>query len=89
MAEILIHGMEMPKNREHITVVINADGTVQELMDVYCKVIAKATEIPPHGELISKDATIDAILDEPDEESYPTVFAQIVNEMPVIVPASK
>lgn len=45
--------------------------------------------LPPHGDLISKDATIDAILDEPDEESYPTVFAQIVEEMPVTIPASK
>jgi hypothetical protein len=46
-------------------------------------------ELPPHGDLISKDASMNAILGEPPEAHYPSWYARIVNEIPAIVPADK
>lgn len=88
MPDILIRLDEMPQAGQSITIAENIDGSLfarLEPVGIFHPIVV----IPPHGELISKDATIDAILDEPDEESYPTVFAQIVDEMPIIVPADR
>ena len=56
MADILIHGISMPRERDHLTITINADGTVQPLVDMYCPIIAHAVELPEHGDLIDRVA---------------------------------
>lgn len=44
--------------------------------------------VPPHGDLIDKDATMNAILEERGEDTA-CWFAGIVNDMPAIVPSDK
>ena len=46
-------------------------------------------ELPEHGDLISKDDAMNAILGEPPEAHYPSWYASIVNEIPAIVPSNK
>ena len=88
MADILIWELSMPKDKDHITITINANGTVQPLMDMYCPIVATAIELPEHGDLISKDDAMNAILGEPPEAHYPLWYAGIVNEIPAIVPSN-
>ena len=68
MADVLIRGMEMPKNHNSITITIWSTGDVNGL--VYNRdgrIIAvreiEAIELPPHGRLIDADALI---LEKPD-----------------------
>lgn len=52
---ILIKGMEMPKNEELI--IICSDGTVEMTNNDGSRVCEqKAIELPPHGDLIDRDA---------------------------------
>ena len=44
--------------------------------------------VPPHGDLIDKDATMNEILEERGEDTA-CWFAGIVNDMPAIVPSDK
>ncbi len=44
--------------------------------------------VPPHGDLIDKDATMNAILEERGEDTA-CWFAGIVNDMPAIIPAEE
>jgi len=46
-------------------------------------------ELPEHGDLVSKDDVMNAILGEPPEAHYPSWYASIVNEIPAIVPSNK
>lgn len=56
MSDILIKGMEMPKGVYPLVLIINSDGSVEEIVDSeeVNATDAKAIELPPHGEL--KDA---------------------------------
>ena len=78
MADILIHGISMPRERDHLTITINADGTVQPLVDMYCPIIAHAIELPPHGDLIDRNALPQGRVE----------WEDVVNA-PVIVPSNK
>ena len=53
---ILIRGMEMPKDGEMLCVNIYLDGKVCINLDLKCKRIATAVSVPPHGDLIDRDA---------------------------------
>lgn len=57
MSDILIKGMEMPKNYPY-RLTIEADGTVMEHCFGYK---AKAIEIPPHGRLIDSDKLLEEL----------------------------
>ena len=52
---ILIKGMEMPTNGELLCINIYPDGKVCIDLDLECKQIATAVELPPHGRLIDAD----------------------------------
>ena len=45
-------------------------------------------EVPPHGDLIDKDATMNEILEERGLDTA-CWFAGIVNDMPAVIPADK
>jgi len=51
---VLIRGMEMPKRG--MVVNIYADGRVTNHFDEFGKTIGKAVPVPPHGDLIDRDA---------------------------------
>ena len=94
MADILIHGISMPRERDHLTITINADGTVQPLVDMYCPIIAHAIELPEHGDLIDRDANADVIrkvmkASEGIERHMAEATLKVLNAAPVIVPSNK
>ena len=61
MSDILIKGMEMPKERESFTVTIKYNGTV---LDTETGMqVAEAYELPPHGRLI-EDVAVREQIDE-------------------------
>ena len=76
MADILIHGMEMPKN-EPLRIVLNPNG--QLFVDHGVTFTEyEAVELPEHGDLIDRDAL-------PKER---VEWEDIVNA-PVVIPANK
>lgn len=58
--DILIKNMEMPKGDIPLVLIINSDGSVDEIdgSDEINATDAKAIEIPPHGRLIDADVLI-------------------------------
>lgn len=54
--DILIKGLNMPKDGEMLCIDIHPDGKVSYNLDLKCKQIATAASIPPHGRLIDADA---------------------------------
>ena len=98
MADILIRGMEMPERCDAKCPLYN---TGRGYFD--CVVTKQSYnwglpgrpsdcplhELPEHGDLISKDDAMNAILGEPPEAHYPSWYAGIVNEIPAIVPSNK
>ena len=64
--DILIKGMSMPKNGKYILCSIRADGKViTDLITGGCEEY-EAIELPPHGDLIDRDAlskSLDALCD--------------------------
>ena len=97
---VLIHGLKMPKDG-FVEILIRDDGTVQQTGQSYridgtdyytpyvgeMPVMYKAVPVPPHGDLIDKDATMNAILEERGEDTA-CWFAGIVNDMPAVIPAN-
>lgn len=67
MSDILIKGMKMPHDGEfkHIRIYDNGDVTV-EFSDGEA-VIAHASSVPPHGDLIDRDALRSSIKESIDE----------------------
>ena len=55
MSSILIKGMQMPKEDELLCIRIYPSGKVTVDMDLQCKQIAEAVELPKHGALIDQD----------------------------------
>ena len=58
MSDILIKGMEMPKDGEMLCVNIYPDGKVCINLDLECKRIATAVPVPPHGRCIDENALL-------------------------------
>lgn len=51
---ILIKGQSLPKDGEHYLIQINSDGTIYDA--VGRRLVGVAVELPPHGDLIEKNA---------------------------------
>ena len=99
MADILIR-MEMPKTcsqcpmcYDYMMCKLNhfAFWNTNEPFDCCDERLAGCPldELPEHGDLVSKDDVMNAILGEPPEAHYPSWYASIVNEIPAIVPSNK
>ena len=85
MNDILIRGMEMPKDG-FINIIINSRGQVWE-SGSFLASNAIAKELPPHGDLIDRNATI-------EESEKPTIFdltdvSDFLHEQPVVIPSNK
>ena len=52
-----------------------------------CRIVCQLPE--GHGDLIDRAATINAILGEPPDAHYQSWYAEIVNDIPTIVPAER
>lgn len=100
MADVLIRGMEMPKHCFNCSTKIdpdnrrcNIDGHIFEetLSKLTCRRDEDCPlhELPQHGDLIDRDEAMNAILGEPTDAHYPSWFAEIVNEVPAVIPAER
>ena len=65
MSDILIRGMEMPKENDYTIAIVYGDGVVTEYHEDYWirgadgeKQLGIAIPVPPHGDLIDRDALI-------------------------------
>ena len=86
---ILIKGVKMPKEDELLCIRIYPSGKVTLDMDLQCKQVAEASELPTHGDLID----IDWLKEECEE---PNVWWETATEMkmilanpPIVIPAER
>ena len=91
---VLIKGMEMPKNHNHVTITIWSDGTAsyglynrgESLVDFRN---VEAVPVPEHGDLIDRDALMKG------EGRYTISFGKEgidvaeINRAPTIIPADE
>ncbi len=99
---ILIRGMEMPKSCDSCRIMMLEDTNCTPELYCGCPIVFKAhpqgvghrpdycplVPVPAHGDLIDKDATMNAILEERGEDTA-CWFAGIVNDMPAVIPSDK
>lgn len=90
MADILIRGTSVSNLIGKVVEIgYDAADCLYAFVDGGATDILEAIELPEHGDLISKDDAMNAILGEPPEAHYPSWYASIVNEIPAIVPSNK
>ena len=85
MPDVLIHNMELPKKDGLLSINIWPNGSVTIAMDLECKPVARAVELPEHGDLISKQTALAALY---SDYAY-AAMDLIENEVPVIIPATE
>ena len=93
---ILIKGMDMPTKDGVITIRIWGNGLVERLESYHSWLLSgvRAQSIPPHGDLISRDALMELYADEDDlrleNMKVPiAVIRQNIMDAPTIIPADK
>ena len=87
MSDILIKGMQMPKNGETITITICGDGIVFEEWKEPGSVF-KAVPVPPHGRLIDADA-LDMNYIHIRDDGMKIYTQRAIDNAPTIIPASE
>ena len=87
---VLIKGIYLPQNETYLDLVITADGNVC-CYDHEGVSVAKAVELPDHGDLIDRDALFDDNSWDWFNEWGSTVNkqAELVVNAPVVVPAER
>ena len=94
---ILIKGMKMPKEDELLCIRIYPSGKVIIDLDLQCKQVAEAVELPDHGDLIDRDALMTRYAEEvrPSNNSdfmRPLRWndaVQLTELAPVVIPAER
>ena len=83
---ILIKGMEMPNEGAERCIVIRGDGTIRTFTGALID-YATAVLVPPHGDLIERDAAYDKIAEQ-EGGNYVDMDAvdMGLNETPTIIP---
>lgn len=83
MSDILIRGMELPKN-EPLRIVLNPNG--QLFVDHGVTFTEyEAVELPEHGDLISRNQAFQMMLD----RGYQKEAAGLILEVPTVIPSNK
>lgn len=88
---VYIKGMETPKScGECLNIGWNYvfECNLDDVENGERRIDCPLVPVPPHGDLIDKDATMNAILEERGEDTA-CWFAGIVNDMPAIIPAEE
>lgn len=86
---IIIKGMEMPKERESFTLTIKYNGLV---FDTETGIqVAEAQELPPHGRCIDADVAYEQFLNLMDIQGAinPCQLGTILVDAPTIIPAEE
>lgn len=103
MSDILIRGMEMPKTESEVLIIaIKSDGSVypvridgegQPMIFPNEEMKNRAVNVPPHGDLIDRDALRDNNCDVFEINGADgTILAMdvsIIDDAPAIIPASE
>ncbi len=104
MAEIMIRGMELPKENDYTIAIVYGDGVVTEYHEDYWvrgadgeKQLGTAVPVPPHGDLIDRDTARETIKPwSPEDERAGCTFDTVKKLMhtmltraPTIIPASE
>lgn len=86
MPDILIRGLSMPKETGDLLCInIHPNGNVTINLDLECKPVAKAVELPPHGDLIDRDKIRYTEL----YGGVEVTAANRIDSLPVVVPAER
>ena len=95
MPDILIRGLEMPREDDLLCLNIHPNGDVTINLDLKCIPIARAVELPPHGDLIDRAALMEEHA-KAESAKYGNHFVAGDNrfihrflDAPVIVPSEK
>ena len=92
MMSILFKGVEMPKGCWDCPFQTNPICATNDILNFSTRIArpdnCPLIEVPPHGDLIDKDATMNEILEERGLDTA-CWFAGIVNDMPAVIPADK
>ena len=84
---VIVCGMEMPEHCGYCR--FRYDGICHALQKTqYSMEECPLVPVSPHGDLIDRDETMNAILEERGEDTA-CWFAEIVNEMPTIIEAEE
>lgn len=93
---LLIKGMEMPKNHNHLTITIWSNGAAsyglynreESLVDFRN---VEVVPVPPHGDLIDRDAFLKKceFVCTDDDEDIRAVRYSIIENTPTIIPAEE
>lgn len=86
--DILIKDMQMPTGDEMLCINIFPDGKVTSHFDLRCAPVAKAVPVPPHGDLIERDALTISTAVPLDGKPYRYVHIDNIKGAPTIIPAS-
>ena len=91
---VLIKGVEMPENGSCIQIVIDDDGKVYPSVEkciLKMGSIAKAVPVPPHGDLIDRDALFKKceFVCTDDDEDIRAVRYSIIESAPTIILAEE
>ena len=78
MSDILIRGMEMPKENDYTIAIVYGDGVVTEYHEDYWirgadgeKQLGIAIPVPPHGDLIDRNVLYHNMFIGPDGKVFP------------------
>ena len=93
--DILIKGMEMPKNHNHVTITIWPNGTAsyglynreESLVDFRN---VEAVSVLPHGSLIEKHDVFKLISAFPEVDQFlPVEFMKALYNLPTVIPVEE
>ncbi len=83
---LLIKGLKMPKKEDELLCIrIYPSGKVTIDMDLQCKQVAEAVELPNHGNLIDRDA----LCIKGGRNCGKMFFAELLKNAPVVIPAER
>lgn len=95
MSGIYIHGMDIPKHGSIVLVEVDENGDVYAAYDSGITKLAqyKAVPVPPHGDLIDRDALRDNNCDAFEingaDKTILAMDVSIIDDAPAIIPASE
>lgn len=88
MPDILIRGVEAPHNDiKKISIYPNGDVEFWSSATEITVLRGAAHELPPHGDLIDRDAVIEDLRKDDTYQNW--AFRQMLGKQPVVVPAER
>lgn len=90
-AEILIKGLEMPKQNECVWIRLHGDGSVYKHMGQEYFKVGEAVALPPHGKLKDTDDIVNRLALKPCHDAMSTLLSvqAAIDESETVLEASK